>query len=70
MSVEVIRWVNGSPYDPVLINQTDSACTGGQGWYSDAHWQVTLCDATCASLHEDYTPTIVVYFICDTSSGL
>ena len=68
-SFDVIRLVNGTSDIPVLINETYSTCPEGQGWYLDSNGQIALCEATCTNLHEDMTPTIVVYLHCLAKGG-
>jgi hypothetical protein len=63
-AILVIRLVNGSTSDPVLINRAEPTCPGGEGWYADDSGQVALCDATCNNLHLDMTPTIEVLSRC------
>ncbi len=66
--ISVIYHVNGSTTDLALIDEADSSCPNGDGWYIDPQFNsldtIVLCPNTCATIHYDNNPMLEVIADC------
>jgi len=52
-SINVIYVKNGDQNQELLVAQTDSSCTAGDGWYFDSAGKIVLCASTCKTIQQD-----------------
>ena len=48
-----------------IIEQSDSNCTDGDGWYVNTDIHLVLCAKTCATVQQDPSATLEVHGGCD-----
>ena len=67
-SLNVIYSVNGDSSQELLVAQTDSTCSVGNGWYFDATGKIVLCPETCSTIQQDPNAILRILGGCQTIS--